>query len=62
PFPCGWDNLNKLAIQDAAFVAIALVEGEPATESIRQAVIANNDRLLKAISACRAAMLSGGKP
>lgn len=61
PFPCGWDNLNKLAIQDAAFVAIALVEGEPATESIRQAVIANNDRLLKAISACRAAMLSGGK-
>ncbi len=62
PFPCGWDNLNKLAIQDAAFVAIALVEGEPATESIRQAVIANNDRLLKAISACRAAMLNGGKP
>lgn len=58
PFPCGWDNLNKLAIQDAAFVAIALVEGEPATESIRQAVIANNDRLLKAISACRAAMLA----
>lgn len=58
PYPCGWDNLNKLAIQDAAFVVIALVEGEPATESIRQAVITNNDRLLKAFSACRAAMLA----
>lgn len=57
PFPCGWDNLNKLAIQDAAFVTLALVAGEPATESIRQASISNNDRLLKVISACRAAML-----
>lgn len=58
PYPCGWGNLNKLAIQDAAFVAIALVEGEPAKESIRQAAITNNDRLLKVISACRAAMLA----
>ncbi|WP_432538939.1 DUF551 domain-containing protein [Klebsiella pneumoniae] len=57
PFPCGWDNLNKLAIQDAAFVTLALVAGEPATESIRQAAISNNDRLLKVISACRAAMM-----
>lgn len=62
PFPCGWDNLNKLAIQDAAFVARGLIEGEPATEAQRQAIILNNDRLLKVISACRAAMLSGGKP
>lgn len=54
PYPCGWNNLNKLAIKDAAFVAIALVEGEPAKESIRQAAITNNDRLLKVISACRA--------
>ncbi|HHD7485842.1 TPA: hypothetical protein ACOVI5_000431 [Klebsiella oxytoca] len=60
PFPCGWDNLNKLAIQDAAFVTLALVAGEPATESIRQAAISNNDRLLKVISACRAAMLQAG--
>lgn len=59
PFPCGWDNLNRLTIQDAAFVARGLVEGEPATESIRQAAISNNDRLLKVISACRAAMLQG---
>jgi hypothetical protein len=58
PFPCGWDNLNRLAIQDAAFVARALVAGEPATESVRQAAISNNDRLLKVISACRAAMLA----
>lgn len=57
PYPCGWDNLNKLAIQDAALVARGLVEGEPATEAQRQAAISNNDRLLKVISVCRAAML-----
>ncbi|UMU83932.1 hypothetical protein [Klebsiella pneumoniae] len=57
PFPCGWDNLNKLAIQDAALVARGLVEGEPTTEAHRQAAISNNDLLLKVISACRAAML-----
>ncbi|MGQ9097247.1 DUF3850 domain-containing protein [Klebsiella pneumoniae] len=62
PYPCGWDNLNKLAIQDAALVARGLVEGEPITDAQRQAAISNNDRLLKVISACRAAMLSGGKP
>ena len=58
PFPCGWDNLNKLAIQDAAFVARGLVEGEPTTEAQRQAAISNNDRLLKVISACRGSMLN----
>lgn len=57
PYPCGWDNLNKYAIQDAAFVARGLVEGEVVTEGQRQAVIKNNDRLLKIIAACRAAML-----
>ncbi|HHW7601457.1 TPA: hypothetical protein ACU21R_001480 [Klebsiella pneumoniae subsp. ozaenae] len=60
PFPCGWDNLNKLAIQNAAFVACALIAGEPATESLRQAAISNNDCLLKVISSCRAAMLQAG--
>lgn len=60
PFPCGWDNLNKLAIQDAAFVARGLVEGEPTTEAQRQAAISNNYRLLKVISSCRAAMLQAG--
>lgn len=63
PYPCGWDTLNKLAIQDAAFVALSLVAGEPATESIRSAVISNNDRLLKVISFCRDAMpLAGNSP
>ncbi|MEG0870332.1 MAG: DUF551 domain-containing protein [Hafnia sp.] len=60
PFPCGWDNLNKLAIQDAAFAARGLVEGEEVTEAYRQAVIANNDRLMKVISACRSAVLQAG--
>ena len=58
PYPCGWDTLNKLAIQDAAFVARGLVEGEPVTESLRQAAISSNDCLLKVIAACRAAMLA----
>ncbi|HGW2956554.1 TPA: hypothetical protein ACNP37_005305 [Raoultella ornithinolytica] len=57
PFPCGWDKLNKLAIQDAELVARGLVEGELTTEAHRQAAISNNDRLLKVISSCRAAML-----
>ena len=61
PFPCGWENLNKLAIQDAAFVARGLVEGEPTTEAQRQAAISNNYRLLKVISACRAAMLAAAQ-
>lgn len=60
PYPCGWDTLNNLAIQDAAFVARGLVEGEPVTESLRQAAISSNDRLLKVIAACRAAMLQAG--
>lgn len=60
PYPCGWDTLNKLAIQDAAFVARGLVEGEPVTESLRQAAISSNDCLLKVIAACRAAMLQAG--
>lgn len=60
PYPCGWDTLNKLAIQDTAFVALALVAGEPATESIRSAVISNNDRLLKVISFCRDMMPQAG--
>ncbi|UYW75574.1 DUF551 domain-containing protein [Pseudocitrobacter faecalis] len=61
PFPCGWNNLNKLAIQDAAFVSLGLVEGEVVTEAYRQAIIANNDRLLKVIASCRDFMLQGGK-
>lgn len=61
PFPCGWDNLNKLAIQDAALVARGLVEGELITEAHRQAAISNNDRLLKVISACRAAMFAAAR-
>ncbi len=57
PYPCGWDNLNKYAIHDAAFVARGLVEGEEVTGAHRHAVIANNDRLLRVIASCRAAML-----
>ena len=62
PFPCGWDNLNKLAIQNSALVARYLSEGEQVTEEIRQAAISNNDSLLKVIAACRSSMLNGGKP
>ncbi|MDW3573792.1 hypothetical protein N4235_23270 [Enterobacter asburiae] len=61
PYPCGWDNLNKYAIHDAAFVARGLVEGEEVTGAHRHAVIANNDRLLRVIASCRAAMLQGAE-
>lgn len=60
PFPCGWDKLNKLAIQNSALVARYLSEGDQVTEEIRQAAISNNDSLLKVIAACRAAMLQAG--
>jgi len=61
PFPCGWGNLNKHAIQDAAFISRGLVEGEVVTEALRQATIANNERLLKIIAACRAAPDKGDR-
>ncbi|EAN5736223.1 hypothetical protein EJD04_26360 [Salmonella enterica] len=61
PFPCGWDSLNELVVQDAAVVVRGLMDGEVVTEANRQAVIANNDRLLRVIAACRSAMLNGGK-
>ncbi|EHI1800496.1 TPA: DUF550 domain-containing protein [Salmonella enterica subsp. enterica] len=61
PFPCGWDSLNELVVQDAAVVTRGLVDGEVVTEANRQAVIANNGRLLRVIAACRAAILNGAK-
>ncbi|EQA1580433.1 hypothetical protein V5K30_RS06545 [Enterobacter hormaechei] len=61
PFPCGWGNLNKHAIQDAAFISRGLVEGEVVTEALRQATIANNECLLKIIAACRAAPDKGDR-
>lgn len=61
PFPCGWGNLNKHAIQDAAFISRGLVEGEVVTEALRKATIANNERLLKIIAACRAAPDKGDR-
>jgi len=50
PFPCGWKNLLSLAMQDAAFLARDMVEGEAVTEAHLHAVLANNDRLIKIIS------------
>ena len=35
PYPCGWQNLLKLAIEDGAYLARAINEGEPVTENAR---------------------------
>lgn len=61
PFPCGWENLKKHAIQDAAFISRGLVEGEVVTEALRKAAIANNELLLKVIAIFRAAPAQGDK-
>jgi len=61
PFPCGWENLEKHAIQDAAFISRGLVEGEVVTEALRKAAIANNELLLKVIATFRSAPAQGDK-
>lgn len=53
PFPCGWEKFSSLAIQEGAFIARGLVEGEEVTPALRQAAINNTDRLLKLIGHCR---------
>lgn len=35
PYPCGWRNLLKLAIEDGAYLARSINEDEPVTENAR---------------------------
>ena len=35
PYPCGWKNLLKLAIEDGAYLARSINEDEPVTENAR---------------------------
>jgi len=35
PYPCGWQNLLKLAIEDGAYLARSINEDEPVTENAR---------------------------
>ena len=35
PYPCGWRNLLKLAIEDGAYLARNINEDEPVTENAR---------------------------
>ena len=35
PYPCGWQNLLKLAIEDGAYLARNINEDEPVTENAR---------------------------
>lgn len=35
PYPCGWRNLLKLAIEDGAYLASSINEDEPVTENAR---------------------------
>ena len=39
PFPCGWENLHKLAVAEGAFLANSLREDEPLTEHQRDTVM-----------------------
>ena len=35
PYPCGWRNLLKIAIEDGAYLARSINEDEPVTENAR---------------------------
>ena len=35
PYPCGWQNLLKHAIEDGAYLARSINEDEPVTENAR---------------------------
>ena len=39
PYPCGWQNLLKLAIEDGAYLARSINEDEPVTEHARAATM-----------------------
>ena len=39
PYPCGWRNLLKLAIEDGAYLARSINEDEPVTEHARAATM-----------------------
>ena len=39
PYPCGWRNLLKHAIEDGAYLARSINEGEPVTENARSVTV-----------------------
>ena len=39
PFPCGWEELHKIAVRDAAHVARSLHPDEPVTDELRASTI-----------------------
>ena len=55
PYPCGWQNLLMLAIEDGAYLARSINEDEPVTENARavtmRMVLRLRDVLISVINA-----------
>lgn len=39
PFPCGWENLHKLAVAEGAYIARCLQQDDPVTDNLRDTVM-----------------------
>lgn len=51
PFPCGWKELLRVAMNDGAFLSQKLIEGEEVRDIHRHAALSNTDRLVSVITA-----------
>ena len=61
PYPCGWQNLLKHAIEDGAYLARSINEDEPVTENARSVTMRMVMRLRDVLMAINKAS-PGGKP
>lgn len=51
PFPCGWKELLRVAMNDGAFLSQELIEGGEVRDSHRVAALSNTHRLVRVITA-----------
>jgi len=51
PYPCGWRNLLKHAIEDGAYLARSINEDEPVTENARAVTMRTVMRLRNVLMA-----------
>lgn len=51
PWPCGWQELLRISMNDGAFLAKDLIEGGEVKDFHRHAALSNTDRLVRVISA-----------
>jgi hypothetical protein len=50
-WPCGWQELLRISMNDGAFLAKDLIEGGEVKDFHRHAALSNTDRLVRVISA-----------